>query len=420
MNQAFYSGLSGMQSHQTGIDVTADNLASINTIGFRGYTTEFSSIFDDVMGRNSVSSNLSDSIGYGSYVTAISMDEHQGSLMLTDSSTDVAIDGNGWFGVVTENGNTLYTRSGAFATDADYNLVSRNEGFKVLGTIGTNMQNGVLTEELAEVPLTEVKEQVPLTFSKDLYYPATPTSEVSFYGNLGTKDVDQGMSSSVILVDGEKRTLKLLFTHSADQPVEGIDWDLTATIESLDGKTVYSTEKGKVLFSSSGALLENSVTSIDSDGTSIAIDLGTGYDGIISVGQEATASHSINNGVERGELIGYDINLNGQVTASFTNGRSSAVASIALYHFQNDQGLDRYSGTHFAQSANSGEAIFYKDANGNSILGSTILNHKLENSNVRMEVGMTELIILQRAYSANAKSITTGDELIQKALNMDA
>jgi flagellar hook protein FlgE len=420
MNQAFYSGLSGMQSHQTGIDVTADNLASINTIGFRGYTTEFSSIFDDVMGKNSVSSNLTDSIGYGSYVTAISMDEHQGSLMLTDSSTDVAIDGNGWFGIVTKNGNTLYTRSGAFATDADNNLVSRNEGFKVLGTIGTNMQNGVLTEELAEVPLTEVKEQVPLTFPKDLYYPAIATSEVSFYGNLGTEKGDQGMSSTIILVDGEKRTLKLLFTQSADQPAEGIDWDLTATIESIDGETIYSTEEGKVLFNSSGALLENSVTSIDNDGTPIAIDLGTGYDGIISVSQEATTSHSLNNGVERGELIGYDINLNGQVTASFTNGHSSAVASIALYHFQNDQGLDRYSGTHFGQSANSGDAIFYKDANGNSILGSTILNHKLENSNVKMEIGMTELIILQRAYSANAKSVTTGDELIQKALNMDA
>ncbi len=420
MNQAFYSGLSGMQSHQTGIDVTADNLASINTVGFRGYTTEFSSIFDDVMGKNSINNNLSDSVGYGSYVTAISMDEHQGSLMLTDSSTDVAIDGNGWFGVVTGNGNTLYTRSGAFATDADYNLVSRNEGFKVLGSLGTNMQNGVLTQELSEVPLTQVKEQVPLTFPKDLYYPATSTSEVSFYGNLGTENVNQGMSSSIILVDGEKRTLKLLFSQSKDQPTEGIDWDLTATIESLDGKTTYSSKEGQVLFSSSGALLKNTLTSIDSNGSPIAIDLGKGYDGIISVSQEAVSSSSVNNGVDRGELIGYDINLNGQVTASFTNGRSSAVASIALYHFQNDQGLTRYSGTHFAQSANSGKAIFYKDANGNSISGSTILNHKLENSNVRMEIGMTELIILQRAYSANAKSVTTGDELIQKALNMDA
>ena len=420
MNQAFYSGLSGMQSHQTGIDVTADNLASINTIGFRGYTTEFSSIFDDVMGRDSLSSSLTDSIGYGSYVTAVSMDQHQGELMLTDSSTDVAIDGNGWFGVVTENGNTLYTRSGAFTTDADYNLVSRNEGFKVLGTIGANIQNGVLTEELAEVPLTEVKKQVPLTFPKDLYYPATPTSEVNFYGNLGTEDVNQAMSSSIVLVDGEKRTLKLLFTQSEDQPTEGIDWDMTATIESLDGETIYSTEEGKVLFSSSGALLENTLTSIDNNGSPIAINLGTGYDGLISVSQEAISSYSVNNGVDRGELIGYDINLNGQVTASFTNGRSSAVASIALYHFQNDQGLDRYSGTHFAQSANSGEAIFYKDADGNTILGSTILNHKLENSNVSMEVGMTELIILQRAYSANSKSVTTGDELIKKALDMDA
>ncbi len=420
MNQAFYSGVSGMQSHQTGIDVTADNLASINTIGFRGYTTEFSSIFDDVMGTYESNSNLTDSIGYGSYVNAISMNEQQGTLMLTDSSTDVAIQGNGWFGVQTATGETLYTRSGSFTTDKDYNLVSRNEGFKVLGTLGTNMQNGVLTQELDEIALTEVDAQVPLTFPKNLYYPATVTSEVDFYGNLGTEDTDQTMSSGIVLENGDKRTLKLVYSKSEDQPSEGIDWDITATIESLDGESVYSTQTGKVSFSSTGKLLTNTLNSIDNEGNPISINLGSGYDGVISTSQQSTSSHSVNNGVDRGELIGYDINLDGQVTASFTNGRSSAVGSIAVYHFENDQGLSRYSGTHFAQSSNSGDAIFYKDENGNSILGANVLNHKLENSNVSMDVGMTELIILQRAYSANSKSVTTGDEMIQKALNMDA
>ncbi len=420
MNQAFYSGVSGLQSHQTGIDVVADNLASINTVGFRGYTTEFSNIFADVMGTYESTSSLTDSVGYGSYVNAISMDQSQGSLMVTDSNTDVAIDGNGWFGVQMANGETLYTRAGNFMTDADYNLVTRNEGFKVLGTLGDNMQNGVLTKELNEVPLTDVKAQVPLTFPKDLYYPATATTTVNFYGNLGVEDIDQSMSSSIVLIDGEKRILKLYFSKSDVQPEEGLDWDVTATIESLDGETVYSKEEGKTSFSSSGALLENTLTSIDSEGTPITIDLGTGYTGLISIGREITSSYSTNDGVEDGELAGYNIDINGQVSATFTNGRYSAVANIALYHFINDQGLDRYSGTHFAQSSNSGEALFYQDAEGNNILGATILNHKLETSNVKMEVGMTELIIMQRAHSANSKSVTTADELIQKALNMDA
>lgn len=420
MNQAFYSGVSGMQSHQTGIDVTADNLASINTVGFRGYSAEFSNIFDDVMGNYDTKLNLSESVGYGSYVNAISMNEEQGSLMITDSSTDVAIQGNGWFGVQDASGKTLYTRNGSFATDKDYNLVSRSEGFKVLGTLGNNMQNGVLTQELSEVPLTEVSKQVPLTFPKDLYYPATATTKVDFFGNLGIKDSAQTMSSAVVLADGEKRTLQLVYTKSKKQPSEGIDWDIKATIKSIDGATTYSTQDGKVSFNSSGKLLTNTLTSIDNNGAPLAINLGTGYEGVISTSQKATSSHSVNNGVDRGELIGYDINLNGVVTASFTNGRSSAVANIALYHFSNEQGLDRYSGTHFAESSNSGKAIFYKNSDGKSILGANILNHKLENSNVKMEVGMTQLIILQRAYSANAKSVTTGDELIQKALSMDA
>ena len=420
MNQAFYSGISGMQANQTGIDVTADNLANINTVGFKSYTAEFSNIFDDVMGNYETSSNLSESIGYGSYVNSISMDLQQGNMMLTDSSNDVAINGDGWFGVMGANGEILYTRVGSFGTDKDYNLVSRGDGFKVLGTLGDNMQNGVLVKELDNVPLSEVNEQVPLSFPQNLYYPATPTTEASFYGNLGTEDVPQSMSSEIIMQDGEKRKLNLIYTKSSQQPSEGISWDVTATIKSLDGETTYSTQEGNTSFDSSGKLISNTLTSIDNEGAPLAIDLGSGYDGVISVSQEATSSYSVNDGIERGELVGYDINLNGQVSASFTNGRSSAVANIAVYHFTNDQGLDRYSGTHFSQSSNSGEAIFYKDANGNSILGTTLSNYKLETSNVTMDVGMTELIILQRAYSANSKSVTTGDELIQKALNMDA
>ncbi len=420
MNQAFYTGLSGMQIHQTGIDVTADNLASINTVGFRGYSTEFETIFNDAMSIYEASSNLSDTVGYGVRIGSIAMNETQGTMILTDSSTDLAIDGDGWFGVVNEAGDSLYTRSGAFTTDAQYNLVSRNEGMHVLGTLGNNFQNGILTAEQDEIPLTEVSQQVPLSFPQNLYYPPQPTTEVNFFGNLSVEEDSQIISSMLIAANNDKNTLQLEFTKSDPQPDEGTSWDVTAKITAADGSTVLSEESGVVTFDSTGALASNTLTTIDNGGTAVTINMGTGYDGLISTSQTAITSYSTDNGIPSGELVGYDVNVNGIVTASFTNGRSSAIANIALYHFTNDQGLDRISGTHFAESANSGKPIFYKDGAGNVTLGATILNNKLENSNVKMEVGMTELIILQRAYAANAKSVTTGDELVQKALNMDA
>ncbi|MEA1918762.1 MAG: flagellar hook-basal body complex protein [Campylobacterota bacterium] len=420
MNQAFYSGLTGMQSHQTGIDVTTDNLASINTVGFRGYTTEFSTIFDDAMSQYENTNNSSESIGYGTYVNAISMNEEQGSLILTDSNTDLAIDGEGWFGVLDGQGETLYTRAGSFTFDANYNLVSRDNGMFTLGTLGNNIQNSVLSEELKSVALNDVDAQVPLSLPKNLTYPSQETTETSFSGNLGIDDIEQRVGAKIISADGDVRELRLIFTQVQPQPAEGTSWNINASILSLDGETQYSQSTGTVQFGSDGGLIQNTLTEIDNEGTLIAIDLGEGHNGLIAQGHEKVSLSSSSNGLAYGELIGYSIGQNGQIDASFSNGRSSAVGNIALYHFTNDRGLDRYSGTHFSESNNSGKPIFYKDANGNFSTGSTILNHNLENSNVRMEMGMTELIILQRAYSANAKSITTGDELIQKALQMDA
>ena len=106
--------------------------------------------------------------------------------------------------------------------------------------------------------------------------------------------------------------------------------------------------------------------------------------------------------------------------ASFTNGIQSSVGKIAVYHFQNDQGLTRISGSNFSQSNNSGDAIFYTDTTGAYTSGSTITNSYLENSNVDMSKGLTELIIYQRSFDASSKLVTTADEMIQKALSMAA
>ncbi len=106
------------------------------------------------------------------------------------------------------------------------------------------------------------------------------------------------------------------------------------------------------------------------------------------------------------------------IIADFSNGRQSAIGRVAVYHFQNDQGLNREGGTYYQQSSDSGKPLFWTDADGNTITGATVRSGTLEASNVRMEVGLTDMIILQRAYQANAKTITTVDEMIQKALQM--
>lgn len=145
--------------------------------------------------------------------------------------------------------------------------------------------------------------------------------------------------------------------------------------------------------------------------------INTGFEGMISNVDLDKARLANKDGLAEGFLTGYGMDGNGNVIAEFSNGRSSAIAKVALYHFQNDQGLQNVTSTLFSVSSNSGQPIFYTDADG-TFLGSKIYSNKLEGSNVSMATALTELIITQKAFDASAKSITTSDQMIQNAINM--
>jgi len=420
MTQAYYTGISGLQNSSYGIDIVSDNLANVNTTGYRGNSYEFASLFEESLATvDNISSN---SVGLGTSIQATPMTEKQGSFLLTERSTDLAILGDGWFGVQRE-GEPLYTRNGAFTFDSSADLVT-TDGYHVLGTMGGNIDGETLTEQLAEVPLADVAAQEKLRFPKTLNYPPQPTTTVEFSGNIGTEEATRKMSSTVVDANGEKNELRLEFTKTDPQTPPGIQWNVVATTRTLnsDGEDslIYDTQEGIVSFDEKGALISSTLGTIDNNGTPITIDLGSGFDGIVAIANSAITSSAAADGTVGGDLEGYDINKNGEVIATFTNGMQSSVGKVAVYHFQNDQGLNRVSGTYFSTSSNSGKPIFYQDASGENITGTDMTNFKLEGSNVDMTAGLTDLIILQRSYDANSKSITTADEMIQKALNMDA
>ena len=417
MSQAFYTGISGIKSNQTAIDVVSDNLANVSTVGFRGYETEFSTMFGDMIGTSGLGS-VDSSVGVGTTLSSTSMMQGNGSLFLSDKSTDLAIDGDGWFGIQGE-GDPVYTRDGTFTFDANSDLVTY-DGYHVLGVMGGNISNGVLTGVLDDVALGGVSGQVALNFPQTLTYPAEPSTSASFIGNIGTDDETRTMGAGVIDSDGVRNHLKLTFTLADTQVLPGSQWDVVATTETLDGTTIYDTQTGSVSFDSSGNIESNTLSTIDNNGTTVTIDIGSGTTGVVSYSNSDITSSSISNGTINGDLFGYDINSNGEVIASFTNGLQSSVGQIGVYHFQNDQGLNRLNGSRFEQSANSGDPYFYTNEAGDSIVGSGIVNYKLEGANIEMTYGITELIILQRSFDANSKSITTADQMMQKALNMDA
>lgn len=412
--QAFYTGISGIQNSSLGIDVLSNNIANINTVGYRGYTTEFASMFEDAISTGTASGG---SVGSGVKVQATSMIRDQGVLALSDRSTDLAILGEGWFGV-SGDGNPLYTRDGSFGFDANSDLVTK-DGFYVLGTKGNNISaDSVLTSKINEIKLTEVNTQERLRFPNTLTYPAEASTQAKFLGNLGVGTDPISMGAAVVDPQGNRNQLRLEFTKNAIQTPPGSQYSVTATTQSLDGTTIYDTQVGSIEFDASGSLSSNTLTSINNNGANVAIDLGQGFDGVVSIDIPLVSASSLSDGTIGGDLVGYSINRNAEVIATFTNGEQSSVGKIAVFHFQNEQGLDRVNGTRFSASSNSGLARFRQDANGQNINGTEVVNFSLESSNIELSYGLTELIILQRAYDANSKSITTADEMMQKALSM--
>lgn len=444
MMQGYYAGISGIQTHQYALDVIADNLANTGTTGFRSGSTEFADLLSATLSSSEANGPTTDDIGLGVKLQTTSYSFAQGDLMQTDRYTDLALEGNGWFGTVDKD-KTYFTRDGHFTFDA-YQRVPGDptsatsrlvtaDGMIVTGTMLNNFafdpafdygdlaSNGtsgayVINQPASTLSLSDVATQTALEFPARLSYPAEPTTQLNFLGNLGSDNVVRAMNGQVINAKNETNRIHLVYTLSATQPAIGSSWDIVATAESKDGTTVYDTQSGQATFDGAGGLTSFNIPPIDNNGSPVSISLGDGFAGVVATGALPISGGAQGDGLAGGIMTGYKINNDGIILAEFTNGRESAIGRVAVYHFQNDQGLNRDGGSYFTESGNSGKPLFWKDANGNTVTGAIVRSGNLEASNARVDVGLTDMIVMQRAYQANAKTITTVDEMIQKALQM--
>lgn len=673
MNSSFYNGISGVKTHQFGLDVWANNISNISTTGFRASTPEFSSLFATTL-AGSLTDTLSSDKGLGSQSQTTALSMQQGILENSDNPFDLAIDGEGWFGIKGQTSEIYYTRAGQFSPDTNGHLVD-SAGNYLLGFSANNLTPAELSEEklnkfgqyykstgqtsvnpyaitmVPDVSFNSQSIQSQITLPEYLYFPPEATANVDYQANLDPKIIEQTtnietnesnaislsmnypsatisgtlanntnltdlkegdtilltlidgtnatmeveatvdanfnfsasnidisnlengsisvistakvvqeipnvehFTTELITPDGEKDILDMTFTKRVPQQPLETTWDAdikilryfepyvierwdpnvtydetlytidteAGTVTKIYDPTLYEVNlgekkvyqimdsgEGTALFGGGGELLsaqlptllngttplninigdpyqreDVSITSsnlsdgnflisgaittlvtegegiqagdnvmvqmtspegrtftasakiaddgtwtalyedfpADIDTTTLSLEayvvLESGYEGMISHVDLDKARVSTKDGYVEGFLENYGMDENGNIMAEFSNGRSSAVAKVALYHFQNDEGLLQLTSTLFGASSNSGEAFFYADADGNGFLNSRIRSNYLERSNVNFATALTELIIMQKAFDASAKSITTSDQLIQNAINM--
>src|ERR1700744_680701 len=408
---SFSIPLSGLDASSNDLSIIANNLANLNTVGFKAQRTEFEDLFYEQIGTSGDGDPIQEGVGVAD--AAISSDLTQGSIQSSGVPTDVAIQGNGYF-IAENNGETLYTRAGDLSVSSSGQLLTP-DGSQIQGYQATN---GVIN---ANAPLGN------LTISTGVTNPPSPTTQVQLAANLDSDTAVGGtFSSSAQVFDslGGSHTLTYTFTKTAAN-----SWNYAITIPAADvgatGNPV-SVKAGTLTFNGSGQLTAPAanVTGITinnlADGSSPLTFSWNLFDAnnnglLTQVSNPSATSSTHQDGFSSGSLERYIIESDGTIQGTFSNGQTSALGQIALATFANEQGLIRNGSNDFLASLASGQADVGKAATGGR---GTLSGGSLEQSNVDIATQFAQLIVAERSYQANAKSVTTFDEVTQTTINL--
>lgn len=419
LSSTLYTGISGLQSNAEAMSVTGNNISNSNTVGFKSSST----LFSDVLSASISSSSGNSQVGRGSQISTIQTSFSQGSFQSTASSTDLAIEGDGFFMVSeSDSSEVLYTRNGSFSFDDNGYLVNA-EGYRVQGK-GFD-QNGDLEGGDPSDIQVDVSSQIPAQQTSTLTLATNLDASSSLVGPFDISDPDatSNYSTSTQIYDslGNTHMATTYFTMTAAQTWE---WHTTVDSSELDTTAAALTDlteigSGTLTFDENGNLL----TGGDATTTANAIIWNNGSDATQQINmtfdttQFSSSSVVISqnqNGYASGEVVKVNIDNNGTVTASYSNGESIDIAMLTLATFTNSTGLSKEGGSLYASTASSGEpSVGTAGASQGYIYTSS-----LELSNVDLAQEFVDLITIQNGYSASSKVITTTDEMLQELINL--
>ncbi len=415
---SFSASLSGLNANQQKLNVIGNNLANINTIAFKTSTVHFADLVSQSVGGSSANPMQ---IGLGVTTGSISPNFSQGGIENTGVPTNVAIQGSGFF-LIGDVNKRSYTRAGDFSFDADGMLVT-SDGQPVQGYTDVDPVSGgiITTGQPGNILVPPGVLRAPVSTTQ--------------FGTVTNLDVNAGVgdtfTASVQIYDalGAAHVATVTYTNTAPG---AWDYEITVPGEDISGGTAGTPEviaSGNLTFDPNGNLDQV-------DGAAAADVTITGptwangaaandftWDivspaGVASLtGYAATSATSsvTQNGAAAGTIAGISINAAGEIVATFGAGKTVIVGQLALANFNNPQGLVKLGGNAYGESAAAGIPNVGTAGTGGrgGLIGSS-----LEQSNVDIAQEFTQMILAQRGYQANSKSITTADELLQETLNL--
>ena len=403
--------LSGLTAASESLSVISDNLANLNTVGFKGSTASFNDLFYQALGSNGANNPIQ--VGQGVTLGSVTTTFTDGGIQPTGVPTNAAITGNGFF-VTDNNGVAEYTRAGNFTLNSEGQLTTQ-AGQLVMGYPAVN---GVVNPSQTIAPIVVNQGQL---------IPASPTTAIQTQTNLDASSaVGTNFAQPLTVYDslGTAHVLTYQFTKTASNA-----WDYQITLPAADtGATGTPTvlASGSLAFNSDGTLATPTapVTGIavagladGASGMNLTWNLqNSGGTALITQSASPSSTGStFQDGFGSGTLTNFHIDSDGTIEGTFSNNQTLALGQIVIGSFANPQGLLRVGQNSYQTTLSSGAVVIGNPGNGGR---GTLTGGSVEQSNVDIAAEFANMIVTQRGYQANARVVTTFDTLTQNAINM--
>lgn len=416
MSDSLYAAISGLNASQQMMGVVSQNVANVNTVGYKSSVANFAEALQQTLtGAGAPTANVGGTnpiqftAGGAVNLSGVEVNTSQGQLTSTGINTNLAIQGGGYFIVQQASGGRAYTRAGNFSVDKKGNLVNP-QGDRVLGW-AANAQGVIANESKSTL--------APVVIPQTTMPPAQSTA-ITLSGNFDSNVTGSNAASAsavtvpVTVYDslGAPISVDLQFTPSTTAN----SWTLSGYSVNGGSTTTSGITSSTLSFNSSGQITASPAGSLSiansADGTTTTIALGTATFSGLTGYSDTTTANATADGNAPGTLVNFNVNGQGQIIGSYSNGLTQPIAAVAVAAFNNPAGLTNVGNNLWHTSANSGSSVV---GPANSGPRGSILAGSLEGSNVDLAGEFVNMIIAQQGYEANAKVITV-DQTLRQAL----
>jgi len=419
---SMYTGITGLQGQGEALSIYGDNIANANTVGFKTSRPEF----QDVIAKSLKGLLGGNQIGRGTRLAAVNPVFAQGSIVQTESSTDLAITGDGFFVLDGVDGQS-FSRNGAFHFDKDGKLIN-SDNFRVQGFLAD--ENGKLTSKMGDLSVNRTVVDAKKSTDVNLFMNLDLRAEKALEFDPARPDQTSHFATGVTVYDtaGTAHVLTVYFNKTDD----GVwTWRAMAKGEEVvNGQKgqMYEQARGRLTFDTDGRL-QDQVT----ERSSFQFNKGALPDQVINfnfgedkahggaglqVTQYGTASEAyktLQDGYTAGTLAGLTFNDDGALAAIYTNGQTINLGQIALAKFENPEGLFKNGQNRYRESRLSGQPTIGAPSTGGR---GRVSSKTIESSTTDIASEFINLMTAQRSFQANSKVVSTADEMMQEVINL--